>query len=94
MIQLYTKKANREIVIVKPVEKVYDKSGKDMKERLDECLSELGKSPLRGADIRPLTGQLRSLYRHRIGDRMVISRPIDGCRDYCDITIEGMLIRR
>jgi hypothetical protein len=35
------KKSNWEIVIAKPVEKVYDKSGKDMKERLKKMIVEI-----------------------------------------------------
>ena len=68
-------KESWEIVLTKPAEKVYDKSPKDMRKRLDTCFEELEKNPLFGNNIRPLTGQLKGLYRYRVGGWRVIYRP-------------------
>jgi len=64
-----------EIILTKSAEKVYDKSPKDMQQRLDNCFEELEKNPFYGRKIKPLTGQLKGLYRFRIGDCRVIYRP-------------------
>lgn len=68
------KKETWEIVLTKPAEKVYDRSPKHMKGRLDSCFEDLEKNPSFGSNIRPLTGQLRGLYRYRVGDWRVIYR--------------------
>lgn len=61
-----------EIVLTRPAEKVYDKSPKDMQQRLDRCFEELEKNPSYSSNIRPLTGKLKGLYRYRVGDWRVI----------------------
>jgi mRNA interferase RelE/StbE len=63
-----------EIVLTRPAEKVYDKSPKDMQQRLDRCFEELEKNPFYNSNVRPLTGKLKRLYRYRIGDWRVIYR--------------------
>lgn len=63
-----------EIILTRPAEKVYDKSPKDMQQRLDNCFEELEKNPFYGSNIQPLTGQLKGLYRCRVGDWRVIYR--------------------
>jgi mRNA interferase RelE/StbE len=63
-----------EIIFTRPAEKVYDKSPKDMQQRLDDCLEALEKNPFYGSNIKPLTGQLKGLYRCRVGDWRVIYR--------------------
>jgi len=67
-------KESWEIVLTRPAEKVYDKSPKDMRKRLDRCFEALEKNPLYGSNIRSLTGQLKGLYRYRVGDWRVIYR--------------------
>jgi len=56
-----------EVVLTRPAEKVYDKSSKEIKERLDRCFEELEENPLYGHNIRSLTGKLKGLYRYRFG---------------------------
>jgi mRNA interferase RelE/StbE len=63
-----------EIIFTRPAEKVYDKSPKDMQQRLDDCLEALEKNPFYSSNIKPLTGQLKGLYRCRVGDWRVIYR--------------------
>ena len=64
----------REIVLTKPAEKIYDKSSKDITRRFDSCFEDLEKNPLYGNNIKSLTGQLRGLFRYRVGDWRVIYR--------------------
>ena len=68
------KKEIREIVLTKPAEKVYDKSPKEMRQRLDKCFEDLEKNPFYGSNIKALTGQLKGLYRYRFGEWRVIYR--------------------
>lgn len=68
------KKENWEIILTRPSEKIYEKSDKEMKKRLDNCFGELEKDPLYGINIKPLTGKLKGLYRYRVGDWRVIYR--------------------
>ena len=68
------KKEIREIVLTKPAEKVYDKSPKEMRQRLDKCFEDLEKNPFYGSSIKALTGQLKGLYRYRVGEWRVIYR--------------------
>jgi mRNA interferase RelE/StbE len=63
-----------EIIFTRPAGKVYDKSPKDMQQRLDNCFEELEKNPFYGSNIKPLTGQLKGLYGCRVGDWRVIYR--------------------
>ena len=63
-----------EIVLTKPAEKIYDKSSKDITRRFDSCFEDLEKNPLYGNNIKSLTGQLRGLFRYRVGDWRVIYR--------------------
>lgn len=63
-----------EIILTRPAEKVYDKSPKDMQQRLDDCFEELEKNPFYGSNRKLLTGQLKGLYRCRVGDWRVIYR--------------------
>ncbi|MFX0200680.1 MAG: type II toxin-antitoxin system RelE/ParE family toxin [Candidatus Hodarchaeota archaeon] len=67
-------KESWEIVLTRPAEKVYDKSPKHMRKRLNRCFEELEKSPLYGNKISPLTRQLKGLYRYRIVDWWLIYR--------------------
>lgn len=68
------KKETREIILTKPAEKTYDKSSRDMRQKMDGCFEELEKNPLYGSDIKSLTGQLKGLYRCRVGELRVIYR--------------------
>lgn len=68
------KKENWEIVLTKPAEKVYDKVPKDIRQRFDRCFEELEENPLYGSSIKQLTGQLKGLYRYRVGDWRIIYR--------------------
>lgn len=68
------KKENWEIILTRPSEKIYEKSDKEMKKRLDNCFGELEKDPLYSINIKPLTGKLKGLYRYRVGDWRVIYR--------------------
>jgi mRNA interferase RelE/StbE len=68
------KKEIWEIALTKPAEKSYDKSTKEMQQRLDGCFEELEKTPLYGKNIKTLTGRLKGLYRYRVADRRVIYR--------------------
>lgn len=63
-----------EIVLTRPAEKIYDRSGRGMRASLDRCFEDLEKNPFYGNNIRPLTGKLKGLYRYRIGDWRVIYR--------------------
>lgn len=63
-----------EVVLARPAEKVYDRVPADLRERLDECFHWLENNPLHGSNIRALTGQLRGLYRYRVGDWRVVYR--------------------
>jgi mRNA interferase RelE/StbE len=69
------KKEIWEVILTKPAEKVYDKSGRDMRRRLDGCFEELEKSPRYGNNIKPLTGELKGLLRYRVGDWRIIILP-------------------
>lgn len=68
------KKENWEIILTKPSEKIYEKTDKETKKRLNNCFEELEKDPLYGINIKPLTGKLKGLYRYRVGDWRVIYR--------------------
>lgn len=68
------KKETWEIILTKPVEKVYVKSSKAMRRRLDSCFEALEISPLYGNNIKALTGELKGLLRYRLGDWRVIYR--------------------
>lgn len=61
-----------DIVLTKPADKAYDKTPKNIRHRLDKCFKELEKNPRSGSHIMPLTGQLKGLYRARVGDWRVI----------------------
>lgn len=63
-----------EIVLARPAEKVYDKSPRDIRQRLDRFFEDLEKNPLYSGNIKPLTGKLKGLYRYRVGDWRVIYR--------------------
>ena len=66
------KKETWEIELTRPAEKVYDKSPKDMRRRLDDCFEGLEENPRHGSNIKALTGALKGLYRYRVGDWRVI----------------------
>jgi mRNA interferase RelE/StbE len=68
------KKEIWEVLLTKPAEKIFDKSKSDMKKRLARGLDELEQNPLYGPNIRPLTGQLKGLYRYRVGTWRIICR--------------------
>ena len=70
------KKETWEVVLTKPAEKVYDKSPRDMRQRLSNCFEELEENPFHGGNVKPLTGKLKGLYRYRVGDWRVIYRII------------------
>jgi mRNA interferase RelE/StbE len=70
------KKETWEVVLTKPAEKVYDKSPRDMRQRLGNCFNELEENPFYGSNIKPLTGKLKGLYRCRVGDWRVTYRVI------------------
>lgn len=80
-----------EIILTRPTGKVYDKSSADERRRLDRCFEDLEKDPLYGANIRPLTGQLKGLYRYRVGDWRVIYRLY---RDRLTVEVIAILPRR
>ena len=63
-----------EIVLARPAEKAYDRATKDVRKRLDGCFEDLEKNPLYGNNIKALTGQLKGLYRYRVGEWRVIYR--------------------
>ena len=67
-----------EIVLTGPAERVYDKAGEGMRQRLDDCFEDLKQNPLHGNNIKPLTGQLKGLLRYRVGDWRVIYRLLKG----------------
>lgn len=68
------KEKNWEIILTKPAERIYNTAPKGMKGRLDKCFESLEKNPLRGSNIRPLTGKLKGLCRYRVGDWRIIYR--------------------
>jgi mRNA interferase RelE/StbE len=68
------KKEAWEIILTKPAEKVYDKSNKEVRRRLDKSLEKLEINPLYGNNIKSLTGELKGLLRYRVGDWRVIYR--------------------
>jgi mRNA interferase RelE/StbE len=68
------KKEVWEIVLTRPSEKVYDKAPGDIRGRLDECFEALEHNPLHGNNIKALTGNLKGLYRYRVGDWRIIYR--------------------
>lgn len=68
------KKEIWEVTLTRPAEKIYDKSNKKTQERLARCFEELEQNPLYGNNIKPLTGQLKGLYRYRVGERRIIYR--------------------
>ena len=68
------KKEIWEIVLTKPAEKTRDKCPGEMRQRLDRCFEDLEKNPFHGSNIKALTGQLRGLYRYKVGDWRVIYR--------------------
>ena len=70
------KKEAWEIILTRPAEKVYDRSDKAMKMRLESCFADLEKDPLYGHSIKSLVGKLKGLYRCMIGDLRVIYRLI------------------
>ncbi len=70
------KKETWEIILTRPAEKAYDRSGRTKKMRLESCFADLEKDPLYGHSIKPLVGKLKGLYRYRIGDLRVIYRLI------------------
>ncbi len=72
------KKEIWEILLTKPAERVYDKTGKSIRQRLDNCFEDLEQNPLYGNNIKPLTGQLKGLLRYRDGDWRVIYSLLKG----------------
>ena len=70
------KKETWEVVLTRPAEKVYDKSSRDMRQRLGNCFEELEENPFYGGNIKPLTGKLKGLYRYRVGDWRIVYRII------------------
>lgn len=68
------KKEIWEVVLTKPAEKIYDKSGKIMRRKFDLCFESLEKNPLYGNNIKSLTGNLKGLLRYRIGGWRIIYR--------------------
>jgi mRNA interferase RelE/StbE len=66
------KKEAWEIILTKPAEKVYDKSNKEVRRRLNKSFEKLEINPLYGNNIKPLTGELKGLLRYRVGDWRVI----------------------
>jgi mRNA interferase RelE/StbE len=74
------KKETWEIILTRPAEKVYDRSGRTIKTRLESCFADLEKDPLYSNNIKPLVGKLKGLYRYRIGDLRIIYRLIKESR--------------
>jgi len=70
------KKETWEVVLTRPAEKVYDKSSRDMRQRLGNFFEELEENPFYGGNIKPLTGKLKGLYRYRVGDWRIVYRII------------------
>ncbi len=68
------KKEIWEVLLTKPAEKTFDKSKPDMQKRLARGLDELEQNPLYGPNIKPLTGQLKGLFRYRVGTWRIIYR--------------------
>lgn len=68
------KKESWEIVLTRPAEKVYDKVSGDMRHRIDSCFEDLEKNPWHSKNVRAMTGELKGLYRYRIGDWRIIYR--------------------
>lgn len=67
---------NWEIVLTKSVEKVYDKSILTLQRRIDKSFEELEKNPIYGRNVKPLTGELKGLFRYRVGDWRIINRVV------------------
>jgi len=63
-----------EIDLTRPAEKVYYKASSDVRQRLDDCFENLEQNPQYGNNIKALTGELKGLYRYRVGDWRVIYR--------------------
>ncbi len=61
-----------EIILTRPAEKAYDKSSAGVRQRLDRCFEDLEENPFYGGNIKLLTGQLKGLYRYRVGDWRII----------------------
>ncbi len=66
------KKESWEIALTRSAEKVYDRAGKDMQSRFDDCFEALEKDPFGGVNIKQLTGQLKGLARYGVGEWRVI----------------------
>lgn len=66
------KKESWEVTLTRSAEKVYDRAGKSMQSRLDDCFEALERAPLAGSNIKQLTGQLKGLARYRVGEWRVI----------------------
>lgn len=66
------KKSSWEIVLTKPAKRAYGRAPREIRERLDCDFEKLGKNPVHGSNIMPLTGQLKGLIRYRVGDWCVI----------------------
>jgi len=68
------KKEIWQVFLTKPAEKTFDKSKPDMQKRLARSMDELEQNPLYGPNIKPLTGQLKGLFRYRVGEWRIICR--------------------
>jgi len=68
------KKEIWKVFLTKPAEKTFNKSKPDMQKRLARGINGLEQNPLYGPNIRPLTGQLKGLYRYRIDEWRIIYR--------------------
>jgi mRNA-degrading endonuclease RelE of RelBE toxin-antitoxin system len=58
--------------------KSIEKIDKNLGGRILEAISELSEAPMtpRGDTIKPLEGNLRGLWRYRIGDRRIVYEPV------------------
>jgi mRNA interferase RelE/StbE len=60
------------IVLTKEAVKFYKKADKKTKKLLNQCFEDLKNSPLCGANIKKLNGELDGFLRYRVGSLRVI----------------------
>jgi mRNA interferase RelE/StbE len=74
------KEALWKVVLANPASKAFEKAPTIIHSALVDCFTALERSPYRGPNIRPLTGQLRGLHRYRVGEWRVIYRLVESAR--------------
>jgi mRNA interferase RelE/StbE len=55
-----------------PAQKSFHRLDRRQQERVAEAIEELCRDPIRGPNIKPLSGPLRGKYRRRVGDLRII----------------------